>query len=342
MLLFFVYADSPYINKNVENVMISISSSLISLGLIGVILQLKDTKDYFGEALSALVIKENYIEKLSREQLKSLQKKILEKLFENNGELDRENSFYKFYNRKIESYIGRPYREKFHNTIAITEHPEGEELRQTNNQSEGKYLVNDIVSYQCRSMGKNLHADVKWVASKDEIFEIKDFSVYLNKTKIFDLEDTKRKGPIDFKVANTMKNGLKIIKCEGFENCKNGVNIHLDFTEYKSESEIFASDGCVVSVQASYIATNFKTIAAKLLEPTKDYSLTVTHPQNLKSKVEAYGFEPASKYYDHREFSGGFSMSFGGWLLPESGVYIAFETSEVIDDATESISTSDK
>lgn len=332
MLLFFVYAQSGFVDKNVENVMISIAGSLISLGLVGVILQLKDTKDYFGEALSALVIKENYIEKLSRAQLKSLQKKILEKLFENNGELDRENSFYKFYNRKIESYIGRPYREKFHNTISISNHSSGNKDSQDASAREDRYLVDDSVSYQCRSMGASLNTDVKWVASKDEIDSFKEFSVYLNKEKIFDLEDATRKDSTSLEPTNKLSNGVIVRVCEGFGDCKNGVNLNLDFSNYKKEVELFAKDGCVVRIHAMYVATNFKTVAAKLLEPTKDYTLTVTHPLTLKSKVEAYGFEPNSKYYDHKEFTGGFMMSFGSWLLPESGVYIAFESLDAVDD----------
>lgn len=341
MLLFFVYAQIGFVDKNVENVMISIAGSLISLGLVGVILQLKDTKDYFGEALSALVIKETYIEKLSRDQLKSLQKKILEKLFENNGELDRENSFYKFYNRKIESYIGRPYREKFHNTISISNYSSGIKNCEDETPGEDRYLVDDTVSYQCRSMGANLNTEVKWVASKDEIDSLTEFCVYLNKDKIFDLEDATRKGPIFLqaadKLSNKLSNGVIVKICEGFADCKNGVNLNLDFSEYKNELEFFAKDGCVVRVHAVYIATNFKTVAAKLLEPTKDYTLTVTHPLTLKSKVEAYGFEPNSKYYDHMEFTGGFVMSFGSWLLPESGVYIAFESLDAVDEKVDDL-----
>lgn len=331
LLLLFSYHENENINKNLETTMITIAGSLLSLGLIGVILQLKDTKDYFAEALSALVIEESYIKKLNHEQLKKLQKKILERIFENNGELDRENSFYKFYNRKIESFIGQPYRENFHNTVAISETKRTPESIGGYRSNEKKYLIDDTVSYQCRTMGSRLNTNVKWVASKDEIDELIEFSVYINQNKLFDISLLpKNQEEID---EFSLENGVVITKFHGVNKSKGGIDFHLDFSNYKKGKSDIVKDGCIIKVHAVYIATNFKTIAAKLLEPTKDYTLTVTHPNNLKNKVEVYGYETNSKYYEHRDYTGGFSLSFRSWLLPESGVYIAFEEQELISSS---------
>lgn len=319
ILLLFSYNEAVQVSKSLETAMLGIAGSLISLGLIGVILQFKDTKDYFAEALSELVIEEKYINKLSHEQLKSLQKKILERIFDNNGELDRENSFYKFYNRKIESFIGQPYRENYHNTIAISEHKES-----LGNDGK-KYLISDTVSYQCRTMGSKLNTNVRWVASKDEIDNLDEFYVCINKKQIFN------KNSISNLIEDQLlENGAVLKKFTGIESESQGVEFHLDFSGLKDEA---VKDGCIVSIHAIYKSTNFKTIAAKLLDPTKDYTLTVTHPTSLKSKVEVYGYEVTSKYYEHRDYSGGFSVSFRSWLLPESGVYIAFEEKSIIESS---------
>ena len=74
MLIFGVYADPGQINPQVISIITNLSGTLISLSIIGIILQLKDTKEYFASTLSDLIMKESYVEKLNRPQLEKLQK----------------------------------------------------------------------------------------------------------------------------------------------------------------------------------------------------------------------------------------------------------------------------
>ena len=97
MLIFGVYADPGQINPQVISIITNLSGTLISLSIIGIILQLKDTKEYFASTLSDLIMKESYVEKLNRPQLEKLQKTVLERYFENSNDFNRENSFYRFF-----------------------------------------------------------------------------------------------------------------------------------------------------------------------------------------------------------------------------------------------------
>lgn len=120
MLVFGIYSDPKVVNSHIVSVIVNLSSTLISLAAIGVILQLKDAKEYFASTLSDLIMRESYVEKLNRSQLEKLQKTVLERYFENSSDLNRENSFYRFFSKNLQKYIGSPYRENYRNTLSIS------------------------------------------------------------------------------------------------------------------------------------------------------------------------------------------------------------------------------
>ncbi|QGW82220.1 hypothetical protein [Variovorax paradoxus] len=318
MLVFGIYADPKYINPGVGSVIINISGTLISLSVIGVILQLKDTKEYFASTLSDLIMKESYVEKLNRTQLEKLQKTVLERYFENSNDFNRENSFYRFFSTNLQNYIGSPYREHYRNTLSITAlEDEAAPL------AGGRIcLITDDLTYQLRSMGDDLQKDIRWQASKDEIRQLQSFSVHIGSKKLF-----------EWPSEQNQDNTSDLIEHNFAQNPEDGISLVIQL-ERLSQSDATVrkeyADGAIVKISAKYLATNYKSITAKLLFPTKGFSLSVFHPSDIRCKVESYGFNMETHACEHTNTPQGFTLNYSDWMLPYSGVYVAIEEADLV------------
>ncbi|UUO12764.1 hypothetical protein M6D76_08820 [Alcaligenes faecalis] len=318
MLIFGIYADPNHVNPQVISVLISLSGTLISLSIIGVILQLKDTKEYFASTLSDLIMKESYVEKLSRSQLEKLQKTVLERYFENSNDFNRENSFYGFFSRNLQNYIGSPYRENYRNTLSL------EAIEENGSTITGgkSCLVSDELTYQLRSMGADLQKNIKWLAAKDEIKKLEAFSVWIGSVRIF-----------EWPAANDQVSDSDLIKHNFTHNPEDGVSLIIQLDKLaQSDQKIKKEyvDGAIVRISAKYLATNFKSITAKLLFPTKGFSLSVFHSSEMRCKVEPYGFTTDTHACEHNITPQGFTFDYSDWMLPYSGVYVAVEEIDVV------------
>lgn len=318
MLIFGIYADPNFVNSQIISVIINIAGTLISLSIIGVILQLKDTKEYFASTLSDLIMKESYVEKLNRSQLEKLQKTVLERYFENSNDFNRENSFYRFFSKNLQNYIGSPYREHYRNTLSI------ETIRDQNTPSvSGRIcVVTDDLTYQLRSMGADLQKDIRWKAAKDEIKQLKSFSVHIGTRRLF-----------SWPSEQDQDSASDLITHDFAKNPENGISLSIQLeTLANSDPEVRKEyiDGAIVKISAKYLATNYKSITAKLLFPTKGFSLSVFHPADMRCKVESYGFDVDTHACEHTNTPQGFTFNYSDWMLPYSGVYVAVEEIDLV------------
>jgi len=325
MLVFGVYADPAVLNSQVLSVIINISGTLISLAIIGVILQLKDTKEYFASTLSDLIMKESYVEKLNRSQLERLQKTVLERYFENSNDFNRENSFYRFFSKNLQSYIGSPYREHYRNILSI----EAIGDKASGQNAEKEFRVSDDLTYQLRSMGADLQRHIRWMAAKDEIKKLEVFSVWIGSRLLF-----------TWPAANDQDSDSELITHNFAEDPVNGVELLIQLDKIaQSDQDVKREyvDGAIVKISAKYLATNFKSITAKLLFPTKGFSLSVFHPSELRCKVEPYGFNADTHACEHNNTSQGFTFNYSDWMLPYSGVYVAVEEVDLVGQKSEHV-----
>ncbi|MFY2642507.1 hypothetical protein ACOTDF_13210 [Achromobacter insuavis] len=321
MLLFGVYADNEIINKNFTNIIINLSGTLISLSVIGIVFQLKDTKEYFATTLSDLIMKESYVEKLSRPQLEKLQKTVLERYFQNSSDLNRENSFYRYFSDNLQKFIGSPYRENYVNTVAL-QYGHGSD---TDSTKERSYQVQDDLSYRLRSMGPELQNDIRWKASKDEIEELLNFSIHLGDICIYSWPSNEEQDSasewIDCNFSSKHPEDGLAVKIQLSEMAKNRPDIRAIYL-----------DGAIVKISAKYLVTKFNSITTKLLFPTKGFSLSVFHPTDVRCKVESYGIDIEARLIDHNKASQGFFFHYADWMLPNSGVYVSIEPIEKVGE----------
>jgi len=316
LLVFGIYADKSQINQNILTIIINLASTLLSLAVIGVILQLKDTKEYFASTLSDLIMRESYVEKLNRPQLEKLQKTILERYFENSSDFNRENSFYKFFSKNLQSHIGSPYRENYRNTISIERTDLGVEL--------GGCLVTDELSYQIRCMGPDLQKNIYWRAAKDEIKKLTKFQVFIGIELIFSWPPQLDQDSSSEFIVHTFS-----------ADPEDGVNLCIDLEKIAQTNAKIKDayvDGASIKISTKYVATNYKSITAKLLFATKGFSLSVFHSNDIRCKVEPYGIDEEVSAYEYNHTKQGFTLTYQDWVLPYSGVYVAIETVDVVGE----------
>ncbi|GEM_PF-4174622 len=337
LLIFGIYVDEKYFDTKVISIIVNISGTLISLSIIGVILQLKDTKDYFANALSELIMQESYISKLNREQLERLQKTVLEKYFENSNDFNRENSFYRFFNSHLQKYIGSPYRESYKNTISIKPI---KKISHSDNDDGGyeDLIIDDSMSYQIRSMGNRLQDEIVWGATENEIKSIKSIKVWIDDFQLIswppggNLNDESENSSDENKSESVNEKGSEYdpeyFLLENFENPEPGVllKIFVDkYASHKKELKAVYKDGAIVKIKASYSSTNYNSIISKMVYPTKGLSLSIFHPEEILCKVEPFGFGSDVRECSIDHANQGFTLDYPDWVLPQSGVYISIE-----------------
>lgn len=298
LLMAAIFGEEHFKNKSISSFLSNFAAVFVSLGLINIILQLKDTKDYFANALSELVMGESYISKLSRSQLEILQKRVLQKYFENSTEFDRENSFYRYFSNDLQKYIGAPYRENYVNTVAISQEDGAE-----------GYKVKDCVSYSARSMGGRIQDEVVWRTAPNEVRDLKRFRLLLDKKIVFEFgnpDHSNREG-----IEHTLGGDVE----------KNGIDFKCSLAEYEKHERL------QVEIEAEYFVSDYRSITLKVVFPTFGFTVILNHSSSLKSRVEVYGFDQKSVDAQHTSTEHGMTLGYRNWLLPHSGLYIDIQPS---------------
>ena len=133
------------LNKFLEN----LGVSLLILGIIGILLEFRDWKEYFRERLSEIIVKKDYLKKLDQGELVRLQTDTLKAFFKTD-DIDREGSFLNFFHNKIQGYIGSPYRQNYYDSIVIEEYKEDDKY----------WKVTEVSTYTCRQVGGTIQDSV--------------------------------------------------------------------------------------------------------------------------------------------------------------------------------------
>src|SRR5262249_13526494 len=94
---------------------------LIATGILNILIETRDWRDYFSRLLREIVIEQSYLDTLDKDKLTALQTNVLKALFRDQL-IDREGSFLNYFHSNLHKYIAEPYREDVSSEISITEH----------------------------------------------------------------------------------------------------------------------------------------------------------------------------------------------------------------------------
>lgn len=134
-----------------------IGIALISIGLIGIIVESRDWQKYFQERIADTIVQRAYLNRLDPTELLQLQANTLKAYF-NVDDLDREESLLNFFHSKIQVFLASPYREDIDGIFTID-----------NSEDRKSFTLEETISFRCRKVGDSTIDQVYWNTRKDAV-----------------------------------------------------------------------------------------------------------------------------------------------------------------------------
>lgn len=282
--------------------------ALIFIGIIGIVLEFRDWREYFQERLSEIVIQRSYLNTLKDDELLSLQTATLKAYFKDD-QLDRADSFLEFYQRKIHGFISSPYREDINAIIAIDYFPDDKTV----------FEVDETISYKCRKVRGSIQSEVKWFQyGRISIKDIQSFRITVQvPPNFFQAPDFEARYPaiksnsMEYVAAFTKG---KVETTEGlqFHDKDGDIGFILPLNEYKGIDRLF------VKVDVKYTTRIGWPLSWSMTHPSKDLTVTFKYPPDLAADVNIYGIDDDERDVDKK--SGIYTLKYYSWLLPGAGL----------------------
>jgi hypothetical protein len=274
--------------------------ALISIGLVGIIVDFRDWQKYFQERIADTIIQREYLKTLDQSELISLQTNSLKAFFKVD-DIDRKDSFLDFFHRKIQNSIGSPYREDINEILSITF-------------SEDKkfYIIEETLSYRCRKVGDSIQDRVQWFTSRETDSDtIEDFQITVQiPQNFFQSSEFKARFP---KISGAEKVfDMKDNKDGKLIPREEAMGYALSLDEYTEIDELIIKFHIKYNVSIGY------PIAWRITQSSKNLTITVNYPMEFKIDVNIFGMEESECVEVHR--SGLYIFRYDSWLLANSGL----------------------
>lgn len=304
--------------------------ALISVGLIGLILEAPWMSKYFQGKIARSVVGRDYLAKLTKPELETLQADTLRHYWEIEEKDDRPDLLV-YCRDQVESFIAEPFREDVHGTFTV---------KRT---SRDYYDVEETISYTCRAIRGEIQREVKWTTRSEEIKEFQKFKIELKlPNEIWQQFRAKHPGAkqieiYEMKTANSgdsndeAEEGDKWDVRRKFQEFVTGwvrpkmqklkgdrVGYRLDLAVYKNIDKLH------VTVQTKYQAPSGRSLTWQMTHPSRKVTGVVNF-EGSRFYLETFGvcdqnFHPEDKKADDSPQT----FVYDSWLLPESGFVFHF------------------
>lgn len=262
------------------------------IGIISYMLDFDHWTNYFEERLSKIVIKKEHLRKLNIQDLTSIQTEVLKVYFQND-DIGGAYGFLNYYQKNIQSILGKPFRT---NTVmSLT-------IKEIENETE-RLEVFETMSYICKSNSKKIQERIIHVPEKDEYAEIKDFFISIQHESLR-LDGGDETGKIEFDLTKLKTLGA----CNDFK-----IGFSFDITKYNF-------DGLSVMVNAHYTITKNRFIAWRMSHPTNNMTLSVNYPSTFKFSREFFFNENNNFSESNDSKSNTYILTVNDWLMPDEGI----------------------
>jgi hypothetical protein len=281
------------------NLLDHIGIAFVSIGIIGIIVDLNDWRKYFQERIAETIIQKSFLERLDKTELINLQTNAL-KVFFKAENIEREESLLNFLHTKIHGFIGSPYREDFEGRVSI-------ELAD----EKDAFIVEQTVSYKCRTVGKFIQDEVRWVLQKENDVEgLDEFSISV------EIPNNLFQSP-EFHASYPKVSQRKLVLDANDQNSslvlnKNGLGYSYSLADFKTIDELF------IEVRVKYRVFRNRDIAWIMSHPTKGFRVTINYPKGLRMDSTILGVD--QREYHEKENNGLYFLSYDFWMLPTTGL----------------------
>jgi hypothetical protein len=288
--------------------------AFLSIGIIGLLFEMPEWRERFHKEIEMAIDDVDHLKKLKLDELIKQQIIILKAVF-NNQEIDKEGSFLNFYFTKIQQYIGSAYREETTGVTIIDYLP--------NTQS---FIVQETISYTCRTLGEHIQREVQWTTKKDEIDGIEDFRILVRVPE--QISNSPR-------FANDYPN---IVDSEvifrptdsptRLTAWEQGHGYTLSLDNYKGINGLF------IETSVTYVVPRDRAFSWTMPYPSKGLTGEIRFPKELKIYVDSFWIEPDDRdsiKFKSEENPGVYTYNYPTWLLPGDG--FAFHFRKITPDA---------
>jgi hypothetical protein len=225
----------------------TIGVTLFGLGLLNIVLETKDWRDYFEKRLRDLIVQQSYVSILDQDALNALQTNVLKAQFKDQ-KIDHEGSFLNYFHSNLHRYIAEPYRDAVTSEVIFKDG------------GPGCWSVFDRVTYVCRQSATGIQTHVGYMADKAEYVSIQSLCVRVQYP------------------YNHAKKGTQDELYLGTPTLGEWLQIPLD--AYKEV------DGLIVTITAEYDVSKDKFQYWTMAHPTKNFDITVIYPPEYDIQVK--------------------------------------------------------
>jgi hypothetical protein len=262
----------------------AIGVTVFALGIINIIVETKDWRNYFESRIRDIVIEQSYLQTLDQDILTALQTNVLKALFRDQN-IDREGSFLNYFHRNLHRYIADPYREDVTCEL-ITEFGDGD-----------TWKIYDRVTYVCRKAAGGIQDAVRWIADDDEFRRVVSLKIEVQ-LPYHNAESGKREVLIDEK---------------DLSDCRpNEISI-------EASLEKFADiDGLIVVITAEYVVGAERFQYWEMAHPTRNFDISIMFPVECTIQIKPMVINPDLVLATQR--AGYYKAKYDSWMLPRSGL----------------------
>ena len=271
--------------------------ALISLGLLGIVVNLKDWRDYFQERLRDIVVQREYLKKLGKADLIALQTDTLKAYYED-SDLDRQGRFLNYFHQRLSQLIASPYRLDLNAVLAVQ------------HDRDGMLLVDDEISWRCRLVGKAIQDKIDWKPDEGEFESLDSLSISLTPRQEATAGSIGARASVSKAPRTISFEELKTAYCAGA-----GYSVSL--------SDFADCDGLHVQVRARYRIRKDRFIGWRMAHPTRGVHLTIHHPPDLQVSYEVYAIEDEGQHVSRG--IGHFQFRVDGWMIPSAGIAVQLQ-----------------
>ena len=277
--------------------------ALFLIGSVEILLGFPDWRDYFEKRIERIIVDKAYLKKLSHEQLIVLQTDTLKAFFKID-DIDRKDSFLRFFHSRSHGNIGSPYREDVNDLINISY-----SVGRTD-----QVEVEETISYRCRKVGERIQDEVKWLETG---------KAQSKQLKLLDCQVEIRLPDETFLGSNFKKQYPHIKQHRIFKSTDtpnrllyrgDGIGFVLPLKEYPEYTGV---DDLHVRTHIHYTMATHMPFTWTMSHPTKSITGTVTYPKDLELVANLFGM--TEQEVDQEDRPGVYQVAYNSWLLPDTG-----------------------
>jgi hypothetical protein len=333
------------------DLLLLLGMTTFTMGIFTVVVEMKNWRNYFERGLSDIVLKHEYLDTLSDDQLVNVQTNALKahykKAYYKNDDSDAEGSFLDYCIKNIHQYVGLPYREDVYDEIVVKAFDKSKDVMS----------ISEKLTYTCRRVGPSIQSRIAWMPDDGEHLNMKRIDLSLkypmNHEKSGEvvtpppqeymkaagyvitaqsLEMLKTENVPDSVIAKLGHLTLQCIYKDRFSEVVRSTigDEHVDISLLQKHVEEIKGcefelgeykdvDGLVATMNLEYEAKLLDLQSWKMAHPTKNFTLIIKYPEGLKLDVQEFVSYPIQ--FQTTKMSGYYSARYSLWLLPnQNGV----------------------